>query len=127
LNHIQAYKTWTGLTSLVKIVSERRLPDRITHDTRYFITSLPPDASRLLWVVRTHWHIENRLYWVFDIAFRADENRVRKDHAPHDPAVLRHLPLNWLKQDTSLTVDLKAKRLRAGRDQEYLLNVLGAG
>jgi hypothetical protein len=103
LTHIQAYKAWAGLTSLVKIVSERRLPDKITRDTRYFITRLPPDASLLLRVVRAHWHIENRLHWMLDIAFREDENRVRKDHAPHNLAVLRHLALNWLKQDTSLT------------------------
>jgi hypothetical protein len=48
LNHIQAYKAWVGLQSLVKIVSERRLPDRTTRETRYFITSLPPDAHHLL-------------------------------------------------------------------------------
>jgi predicted transposase YbfD/YdcC len=127
LNHIQAYKAWAGLQSLVKIVSERRLPDKTTHETRYFITSLPPDAAHLLQAVRTHWHIENRLHWVLDIAFREDENRVRKDHAPQNLAVLRHLALNLLKQDTSLKVGIKAKRLRAGWDHQYLLNVLCAG
>jgi len=112
LNHIQAYKAWAGLQSLVKIVSERRLPDKTTIETRYFITSLPPDAQHLLRVVRTHWHIENRLHWVLDIAFREDENRVRKDYAPQNLAVLRHLALNLLKQDSSLKVGIKAKRLR---------------
>jgi predicted transposase YbfD/YdcC len=126
LNHIHAYKAWAGLQSLVKIVSERRLPDKTTTETRYFITSLPPDAHRLLHVVRTHWHIENRLHWVLDIAFREDENRVRKDHAPQNLAVLRHLALNLLKQDTSLMVGIKAKRLRAGWDHQYLLKVLCA-
>jgi predicted transposase YbfD/YdcC len=127
LSHIQAYKAWAGLRSLVKIVSERRLPDKTTIETRYFITSLLPDAPRLLQVVRTHWHIENRLHWVLDIAFREDENRARKDHAPQNLAVLRHLALNLLKQDTSLKIGIKAKRLRAGWDHQYLLNVLCAG
>jgi predicted transposase YbfD/YdcC len=126
LDYIQAYKAWPGLHSLVKIVSERRLPDKTTLDTRYFIASLPPDASHLLQVVRTHWHIENRLHWVLDIAFREDDNRVRKDHAPQNLAVLRHIALNLLKQDTSLKVGIKAKRLRAGWDQAYLLQVLCA-
>jgi predicted transposase YbfD/YdcC len=124
LNHIQAYKAWVGLQSLVKIVSERRLPDRTTRETRYFITSLPPDAHHLLDVARTHWHIENRLHWVLDIAFREDENRVRKDHGPQNLAVLRHLALNLLKHETSLKVGIKAKRLRAGWDHRYLLKVL---
>lgn len=127
VNHIQAYKTWTDLQSLVKIVSERRLPDKTTQETRYFITSLPPDAHLALRVARTHWHIENRLHWVLDIAFREDENRVRKDHAPQNLTVLRHLALNLLKQDTSLKVGIKAKRLRAGWDHQYLLKVLCAG
>jgi predicted transposase YbfD/YdcC len=124
LDHIQGYKAWPGLQSLVKVVSERRLPDRTTVETRYFISSLPPDAQRLLQVVRTHWHVENRLHWVLDIAFREDESRVRKDHAPQNLAVLRHLTLNLLKQETSLQVGVKAKRLRAGWDQDYLLKVL---
>jgi hypothetical protein len=47
LNHIQAYKAWAGLQNLVKMVSKRRLPDKTTQATRYFITSLPPDTPSL--------------------------------------------------------------------------------
>jgi predicted transposase YbfD/YdcC len=72
-------------------------------------------------VARTHWHIENRLHWVLDIAFREDENRVRKDHAPQNLAVLRHLALNLLKHETALKVGIKAKRLRVGWDHQHLL------
>jgi predicted transposase YbfD/YdcC len=103
---------------LVKITSERRLPTKTEYDTRYFISSLPPDPSRHLPVVRAHWPIENAFHWVLDIAFREDESRVRKDHAP------RNLALNLLKQEISLKVGVKARHLRAGWDASYLLKVL---
>lgn len=121
---INDFKVWSGLRSLVKITAERRLADKTEVDTRYFITSLPPDPARLLQIVRSHWHIENAFHWVLDIAFREDESRVRKDHASRNLALLRRLALNLLKQDTSLKVGIKAKRLRAGWDAPYLLKVL---
>jgi predicted transposase YbfD/YdcC len=124
LTFIQDYKAWSGLRSLVKITSERRLPTKTEYDTRYFISSLPPDPAHLLQVVRSHWQIENAFHWVLDIAFREDESRVRKDHAPRNLALLRRLALNLLKQESSLKVGVKAKRLRAGWDATYLLKVL---
>jgi predicted transposase YbfD/YdcC len=126
LTFIQDYKAWSGLRSLVKITSERRLPTKTESQTRYFISSLPPDPAHLLQVVRAHWQIENALHWVLDIAFREDENRVRKDHAPRNLALLRRLALNLLKREASLKVGIKAKRLRAGWDAPYLLKVLGS-
>jgi predicted transposase YbfD/YdcC len=124
LAYLKDYKEWKSLQSIVKVVAERRIGNDTTLSTRYFITSLPANARHLLHVVRTHWHIENRLHWVLDIAFREDESRVRKDHAPHNLTILRHIALNLLKQESSLKVGVKAKRLRAGWDEDYLLKVL---
>jgi predicted transposase YbfD/YdcC len=111
---------------LIKVTSDRQIDGQSTHATRYFISSLPPVASHLLAAVRAHWHIENSLHWVLDLAFREDANRSRKDNAPQNLAVLHHIALNFLKQESSLKVGVKAKRLRAGWDQQYLLKVLSA-
>jgi predicted transposase YbfD/YdcC len=46
---------------------------------------------------------------VLDIAFREDESRIRKDHAPQNMAVLRHMALNLLKQNTLVKVGISAK------------------
>lgn len=59
-----------------------------------------------------HWQIENGLHWVLDIALREDESRLRKDLAPQDMAVLRHMATNLLKQDTSVKMGIAAKRKR---------------
>lgn len=123
--HINDYKTWEKLRSVVKVQAERRLPGQEpTFKTRYFISSLPPQAKHMLQVIRGHWGIENGLHWVLDIAFREDESRARKDHAPQNLAILRHIAVNLLKQESSLKVGVKAKRLRAGWDEHYLLKVL---
>jgi hypothetical protein len=59
-----------------------------------------------------------------DIAFNEDHSRVRKDNAPQNFAVLRHMALNLLKQEKTVKAGIKAKRLKCGWDADYLLKVL---
>lgn len=122
--HINAYKAWPGLQSVVKIVSRSGENGDLSLDTRFFITSLPPDAAQLLNVVRTHWRIENSLHWVLDVAFDEDRCRIRRDHAPENMALMRHAALNLLKHETSAKVGIKARRKMAGWDDDYLRKVL---
>ena len=91
---------------------------------RYFIASIENDAALALRAVRRHWGIENELHWVLDIAFREDDCRVRKDFGPQNFAVLRHIALNLLKQDTATKLGVKNKRLQAAWDETYLLTLL---
>jgi predicted transposase YbfD/YdcC len=106
------------------VTTQRLLNGEVSYQTRYFISSLPPDAARLSGAIRDHWHIENRLHWVLDIAFREDDNRARKNHAPENLSLIRHLTLNLLKHDTTVKAGIKAKRKRAGWDHDYLLSLL---
>ncbi len=92
--------------------------------TQYYITSLENKAEKILRAKRTHWEIENCVHWVLDIAFNEDRSRVRKDIAPENLTVLRQLSLNLLKQETTMKVGIKGKRLRCGWDTDYLLKVL---
>jgi predicted transposase YbfD/YdcC len=115
---------WTNLRSVVKVRAERHLPEMTEVETRYYISSLKGDAKQALHVKRTHWSIENALHWVLDIAFREDESRVRKDNGPENFAILRHIALSLLKQDTSHKAGIKGKRLLAGWDEAYLLRIL---
>jgi predicted transposase YbfD/YdcC len=115
---------WAKFTSIAMVQSERRVNGKIEHETRYYISSLTSDARRLAQAVRSHWQVENSLHWVLDLAFLEDTCRIRKDHAPQNLAVVRHIALNLLTQETTAKLGIKNKRLRAGWDEDYLLKVL---
>jgi predicted transposase YbfD/YdcC len=115
---------WPGLRSVLRVDAERTVGERTTCETRFFISSLPPDAATLARVVRSHWAIENSLHWVLDVAMNQDKTRIRTGHAPENLAILHHIALNLLKQDRTEKLGIKNKRLAAGWDHDYLLRVI---
>jgi len=115
---------WAGLKSIGMVQAERQIGDDTTCDTRYYISSLSGDAQQFGQAVRAHWGIENSVHWVLDIAFREDESRVCKGNGAQNLAILRHIALNLLRQEKSAKCGVKAKRLKAGWSEEYLLKIL---
>lgn len=115
---------WRGLTTLIKVRAERYVGDKHSLEDRYFIASYQNTAAHILQNTREHWHVENSLHWVLDIAFREDESRIRKGNGPQNFAVLRHIALNLLKHNSDSKLGIKNRRLRAGWDNDYLLAVL---
>jgi predicted transposase YbfD/YdcC len=124
LRYIATLADWQGLQSIAMVQAERQLGEETTVTRRYFISSLPSDAKRLLSASRSHWEIENKLHWVLDIVFREDECRIRKGNGAENFAVLRHIALNLLRRETSAKRSLKGKRMKAALDENYLLKVL---
>ena len=122
--YLRRGKQWKNLKSLIKLVSVRITPKKTEITNRYFISSWQASGQDFLKAIREHWHIENGLHWVLDIAFREDESRIRKNHAPRNMAVIRHIALNLLKQENTVKVGIAAKRKMAGWNNDYLLKVL---
>lgn len=115
---------WEGLQGIGMVESTREINGEASTERRYYITSLASDAKRFGEVVRSHWGIENQVHWVLDIAFRDDESRIRKGHAPENLAALRHIALNLLKKNQSFKGSIKTKRLNAAMDVGYLQEVM---
>jgi len=124
LSFLRKRQPWKGLKSIVRIIAQRQIGEKVETQIRYFISSLPANAKTILKTKRSHWKIENQVQWVLDIAFREDECRVRKDHAAENLAVLRHMALNLLKNDKTAKGGIHAKRLQAAWNSDYLLAIL---
>lgn len=115
---------WPGINTICMAVRHREVNGKASTETSYFISSLENHASTIAQAIREHWGIENGLHWCLDISFREDHCRVRKDHAPENLAILRHLATNMLKREHSLKGGIQTKRLKAAWDHAYLLKVL---
>ena len=119
---------WPGLKSIIMVISERTVLEKKTVERRYYISSLDGgDAKRLGKLIRGHWGIENGEHWCLDMAFREDESRVRVDHGTENLAVMRRIALNLLKRDKTVKVGIHSKRLKAGRNDGYLIHLLTQG
>lgn len=115
---------WAQLRCLGMVESERHLQGAVSIEQRYYIASIPNDVKQFAHAVRAHWGIENCVHWVLDVAFREDDSRIRLGHGPENFAVLRHIALNLLRQDTSTKLGIHNKRLKAGWDDAYLANLV---
>ncbi|BAZ85991.1 hypothetical protein NIES806_21960 [Dolichospermum compactum NIES-806] len=121
---IDTDKKWVNLQSVGMVEYIRKVNGKTKVETGYYISSLTNNAKLLGESVRTHWGIENSLHWVLDVAFREDDCRIRKDNAPQNFAVIRHIAVNLLGKEKSQKLGTKSKQFCAGWDDEYLEKIL---
>lgn len=126
-NHFPSCVKWKNIKRIVMVKSRRETKDKLTQDTRFYITSLAQSAEKLLGIVRQHWLVENALHWTLDVTFREDESRIRKEASPENFAIIRHIALNLVKSDTSRVASVKRKRLMASIDDDYRETLIREG
>jgi len=116
---------WKNIKSIGMVESERLVKGNYKKERRYYITSLNCKAKRFSKIIRNHWYIENKLHWCLDVAFREDECRKRKGHSAENFTIVRRIALNMIKNEKSITLGVKSRRLIAGWGNEYLEKILG--
>lgn len=115
---------WTGLKAIGLSINATIRDGKECTEVRYYILSRYVSGKKFAEAVRSHWSIENRLHWQLDVTFGEDQCRIRKGYADANFSLLRRTALSLLKNETSLKVGMKTKRLNAGWDDTYLEKVL---
>ncbi len=118
-SHFPSIKKWLNLKSIIMVKSHREYQNKVTEDTRFYISSTEADAKKALHAVQEHWGVENSLHWTLDVTFRKDESRIRKEASPENFAIIRHIALNIIKSDSSLKASVKRKRMLAALKDDY--------
>jgi predicted transposase YbfD/YdcC len=121
---LTAKREWAGRQSLGMVERQRTVAGKTTLEVHYSLTSLAGSGQQFGEAVRTHWSVENGRHWVLAVAFQEDQSRRRRDPAAANVAVLRHLALSLLRQESTCTNGIKVKRLKAALDEDYLARVL---
>lgn len=114
---------WPDVAAVVQVNREREVGGVRTCTTHYYLTSYAGTAAEMAGFVRGHWGIENGLHWVLDVVFREDDSRVRAGHAGENLAMVRRVAVALLKRAPGKGTT-PTKRLKAGWDDDYLLQVL---
>ncbi len=61
---------------------------------------------------------------MLDVDFNEDKCRIRKDNAAENFALLRHIAINLLKQETTKKRGIRGKMKNCGWDTNYMMKVL---
>ena len=119
---------WKSIKGIVVVDSSRTVQGKTSNEKRYYITSHENKTSEFIaHTIRSHWHVENKLHWQLDVSFNEDQNRLRSGNAAENIAMMNKIALNLLKNEKSVKVGVKNKRLKAGWDNDYMMKVLTVG
>lgn len=123
IDWLQEMHHWPHLVAIGKVHRCREIKGQATTETAYYLLSAPLTAQGLNAAARQHWCVENQLHWTLDVTFNEDQSRVRKDNAPDNLAILRHMALNIVRQETSKG-SARVKLKRAGWNDAFLAKLL---
>jgi predicted transposase YbfD/YdcC len=117
---------WIGLTTIVKIKSERYIKQtgQSTLEVKYFISSLPADAKFINNAIRTHWAIENNLHWSLDVIFKEDDSLKKKGNSPLNFGFITKMALTLLEKEPTPKLSKPVKRFKAALDDDFREKIL---
>jgi predicted transposase YbfD/YdcC len=117
---------WIGFDGAARVAQLRRTvtkKGKKTVEVVYLVTSdRDADPEALAAWVRGHWHIENKLHRVRDVACQEDKSLVRTGNAPRVMATLRGLAISILRLDGH--DNIAAANRHHARDPQRTLKLL---
>ncbi len=125
---IERHPRWKSIKGIAIVDSIRDLQGKVSREQRLYITSHgTKSADFIANAIRSHWLVENKLHWQLDVSFNEDQNRLRSGYAAENLSMMNKIALNLLKNEKSVKVGVKTKRLKAGWDEAYMMKVLTVG
>jgi len=96
------YSDWPGVKQVFQLTRKTviKKTGKIREETVYGVTSLTPEKaspSRLMEIIRCHWHIENRSHWVRDVTFGEDKSQIHCESGPQVMAALRNTVIGLMR------------------------------
>ena len=125
---IERHPRWKSIKGIAIVDSTREVQGKISREQRLYITSHgDKEADFIAHAIRSHWFVENKLHWQLDVSFNEDQNRLRSGYAAENFSIMNKVALNLLKNEKSVKVGVRTKRLKAGWDENYMMKVLTVG
>ncbi len=126
LRFLDVSEEWDGLKSVVRVKSERydKKTGKMSHQDRYYISSLPSDAKYINNAVRQHWAIENNLHWSLDVIFKEDESLKKKGNSALNYGLMAKMALVLIEKETTPKLSKPNKRYRAALDDDFRAKIL---
>ncbi len=121
---LKNHAEWFDVQSVIMVYRATQRNGKLSEETSFFISSLPPKVQKIAKYVRGHWGIENSLHWTLDVIFAEDRSRIRMGNGPEIASIFRKLALMVLQRDTSSRGSLRGKRLQAGWNEDFLERIL---
>ena len=121
LELVEQQPHWKNLKSVIRITADitEKKSGLLTHNTRYYISSLAPDAKLMNNSVRSHWGIENKLHWTLDVVMKEDNQLARKDNLPENLNMIKKIAIGFLNQETTIKRSKPYKMQKAYGDNQY--------
>lgn len=117
--HIEIYddlyqidQEWSMVKRFAKVRATVSKQGKITDETRWYISNLTQSAEMFLYIIRSHWEIENSLHYVKDIAYQEDFDRTRTSQIPYVKTTLRNYAIN-LQSINKITNKTQSRKLFA--------------
>lgn len=125
-SQLNDFLDWPFLQQVFKLERHTTMSKtgKTRHETVYGVTSLSAEQAspaQLLQMLRSYWHIENRLHYPRDVSLHEDHTRFNNHTAAHNMAIINNLVLSLIAKSDFPFVPSARRFFAAFPDQALAL------